>query len=190
MKRVGIEKLNLYLSTLCLDMRELAKARGKDPDKVVSDYLIDRRTLLPPWEDTVTFGANAAVPIVDEAERDAIGLLVVGTESSVDFGKPISTNIHRALKLGPNVRNFETKHACYSGVAALDTAVNYVASGLNHGKKALVVSTDFSRMHLNLREEFVMGGVASSSRRRRAPGRSTPTTPSAPRPATRWATTR
>jgi 3-hydroxy-3-methylglutaryl CoA synthase len=160
--RVGIEKINIYLSTLCLDMRELATARGKDPDKVVSDFLIDRRTLLPPWEDTVTFGANAASKIIGEADRESIGLLVVGTESSVDFGKPISTNIHRALKLGPNVRNFETKHACYSGVAALDTAVNYVASGLNHGKKALVVATDFSRMHLNLKEEFVMGGVAAA----------------------------
>ncbi len=162
MNRVGIEKLNLYMSTLCLDMRDLAAARGKDPDKVVSDYLIDRRTLLPPWEDTVTFGANAAVPLIGEADRDEIGLLVVGTESSVDFGKPISTNIHRALKLGPNVRNFETKHACYSGVAALDTAVNYVASGLNRGKKALVISTDFSRMHLGLKEEFVMGGVSAA----------------------------
>ncbi|MBN2353059.1 MAG: hydroxymethylglutaryl-CoA synthase family protein [Spirochaetales bacterium] len=162
MNRVGIEKLHLYLSTLCLDMRDLAAARDKDPDKVVSDYLIDRRTLLPPWEDTVTFGANAAVPIIAEEDRDAIGLLVVGTESSVDFGKPISTNIHRALKLGPNVRNFETKHACYSGVAALDTAVNYVASGHNRGKKALVISTDFSRMHLGLKEEFVMGGVSAA----------------------------
>ncbi len=162
MKRVGIEKLSLYASTLCLDMKDLARARGQDPEKVVSDFLIDRRTLLPPWEDTVTFGANAAGKIIAEEDRNDIGLLVVGTESSVDFGKPISTNIHRALKLGANVRNFETKHACYSGVSALDTAVNYVASGLNHGKKALVVATDFSRMHLGLKEEFVMGGVAAA----------------------------
>ena len=163
MKRVGIEKISLYGSSLCLDMRDLAFARGKDPDKVVSDFLIDRRTLLPPWEDTVTLGANAAKKIVGDAERKEIGLLVVGTESSVDFGKPVSTNIHRALKLSTNVRNYESKHACYSGVAALDAAVNYVASGLNHGKKALVISTDFSRMHLNLKEEFVMGGVAAAA---------------------------
>ena len=162
MKRVGIEKISLYGSSLCLDMRELARSRGKDPDKVVSDFLIDRRTLLPPWEDTVTLGANAAKKIITEAERKEIGLLIVGTESSVDFGKPASTNIHRALKLSPNVRNYECKHACYSGVAALDAAVNYIASDLNHGKKALVISTDFSRMHLNLKEEFVMGGVAAA----------------------------
>jgi hydroxymethylglutaryl-CoA synthase len=89
-------------------------------------------------------------------------MLVVGTESSVDFGKPISTNIIGALGLGPNIRNYETKHACYSGVAALDTAVNWIASGLNKGRKALVISTDFSRMHLNAKEEFVLGGVAAA----------------------------
>ncbi len=159
-KRVGIEKLNLYGGSLFLDQVNLAKARGLDPEKVVKDFLIDTRTVIPPYEDTVTMGANAARPIVESTECDKIGMLVVGTESSVDFGKPVSTNIMGALGLGPNVRNFETKHACYSGVAALDTAINWVASGLNRGRKALVISTDFSRMHLNAKEEFVLGGVA------------------------------
>jgi len=89
-------------------------------------------------------------------------MLIVGTEGSVDFGKPISTNIHGALGLPSSVRNYETKHACYSGVAALDSAINWIASGLNHGKKALVISTDFSRMHLGAKEEFVLGGVAAA----------------------------
>lgn len=163
MKRVGIEKLNLYGSSLYLDQRELAKARGMDPDKVVADFLIETRSVNPPWEDTITLGANAALPLLSDEDREQIGLLVVGTESSLDFGKPISTNIHRALNLNPNVRNFETKHACYSGVAALDTAVNWILSGLNKGRKALVISADFSRMHLNLKEEFVLGGVSAAA---------------------------
>ncbi len=98
----------------------------------------------------------------DGIDPDEIGMLIVGTEGSVDFGKPISTNLISALGIGNNVRNYETKHACYSGVAALDTAVNWVASGLNHGKKALVVSTDFSRRHFNTIQEFVMGGAAGA----------------------------
>lgn len=162
MKRIGIEKINIYGCSLYLDQKNLAVARGQDPQKVVTDFLIDTRSLNPPYEDTVTMGANAARPILDEQDRQAIGMLIVGTEGSVDFGKPISTNIHGALGLSPNVRNFETKHACYSGVAALDAALNWIAAGLNHGRKALVISTDFSRMHLNTREEFVLGGVAAA----------------------------
>lgn len=161
-RKIGIEKLNLYGSSLFLDQVKLAEARGYDPEKVVKDFLINSRTVIPPFEDTVTMGANAALPLLDSIDKESIGMLIVGTESSVDFGKPISTNIMGALGLGPNVRNYETKHACYSGVAALDTAVNWVTSGLNRGRKALVISTDFSRMHLNDRVEFVLGGVAAA----------------------------
>jgi 3-hydroxy-3-methylglutaryl CoA synthase len=145
-----------------MSQTELALARGKDPKKVADDYLIETRSLNPPWEDTVTMGANAAKQALVDRNPDEIGMLVVGTEGSVDFGKPISTNIHAALGLRPQVRNFETKHACYSGVAALDCAVNWIASGLNRGRKALVVSTDFSRTHLGKDHEFVLGGCAAA----------------------------
>jgi hydroxymethylglutaryl-CoA synthase len=164
MRRIGIEKINMYGGSLYLDQMKLAEAReGMDPQKVVADFLIDTRSLNPLYEDTVTMGVNAAGPMLDGVDRESIGMLVVGTESSVDFGKPISTNIHGALGLTANVRNFETKHACYSGVAALDTALNWIAAGLNRGRKALVISTDFSRMHLNTKEEFVLGGVAAAA---------------------------
>lgn len=161
MNRVGIEKLNLYGTSMYLEQADLAIARGKDPQTVIDDFLIVTRSLNPVWEDTVTMGANAALAMLTEEDKKSIGMLIVGTEGSTDFGKPISTNIHQALGLGPNVRNYETKFACYSGCAALDTAVNWVASGLNKGKKALVIATDFSRMHLGAKQEFVMGGLGA-----------------------------
>ena len=162
MKTIGIEKLNLYGCTMFVDQRRLAEARGKDPQKVIDDFLIDTRSLNPVWEDTVTMGANAARGVLDGVDPAEIGMLIVGTEGSVDFGKPISTNILGALGLGPNIRNYEVKHACYSGIAALDTAANWIAAGLNGGRKALVISSDFSREHLHTREEFVLGGGAAA----------------------------
>jgi 3-hydroxy-3-methylglutaryl CoA synthase len=161
-KRVGIEKINLYGCSLCLKQADLARARGKDPQRVVDDYLIDTRSLNPPFEDTITMGVNAAAPMLTEEDKQSIGMFIVGTEGSVDFGKPISTNMHRLLGLPATVRNYETKHACYSGVAALDTAVNWIASGLNRGKKALVIATDFSRRHFGKDWEFVLGGGAAA----------------------------
>lgn len=162
MKTIGIEKLNLYGCTMFVDQRRLAEARGKDPRKIIDDFLIDTRSLNPVWEDTVTMGANAARGVLEGVDPAEIGMLIVGTEGSVDFGKPISTNILGALGLGPNIRNYEVKHACYSGIAALDTAVNWIAAGLNGGRKALVISSDFSREHLHTREEFVLGGGAAA----------------------------
>lgn len=161
-KKVGIEKINIYGSSLCLSQDALACARGRDPEKVVKDFLIDTRSLNPPYEDSVTMGVNAARPMLTQEDINSIGLIVVGTESSVDFGKPISTNIHCALGLPANCRSYETKHACYSGVAALDSAINWIASGLNKGKKALVVVSDFSRQHFGKDHEFVLGGTAAA----------------------------
>ena len=159
-RSVGIESINLYGGSLYLRQECLAVARGRDPERVVSDYLIERRSLNPPFEDTVTMGANAARPLVDSETAADIGLLVVGTEGGLDFGKPISTLIHEALGLPSSVPNYEVKHACYSGVAALDTALNWIASGRNRGKKALVIATDFSRQHFGEDHEFVLGGAA------------------------------
>jgi len=162
MKQIGIEKINLYGCSLCMSQMDLATARDRDPQRVLKNYMIDTRSLNPPYEDTVTMSANAARPLLTEEDKAGIGMLIVGTEGSVDFGKPISTNLHAALGLPPNVRNYETKHACYSGVAALDTAVNWIAAGLNHGKKALVIATDFSRKHFFKPHEFVLGGVSAA----------------------------
>lgn len=162
MNPVGIENVNLYGSSLCLKQSDLAVARGKHPQRVVDDYMIDTRSLNPPWEDTITMGVNAAAPMLTEEDKSLIGMLIVGTEGSVDFGKPISTNIHGLLGLPHTVRNFETKHACYSGVAALDVAINWISSGLNRGKKALVIATDFSRRHFGKDWEFVLGGAAAA----------------------------
>ena len=162
MSKVGIEKINIYGSSLCMSQTDLAKARDRDPERVLNDFHIDTRSLNPPYEDTVTMGANAAQQMLTEEDKEQIGLLIVGTEGSVDFGKPISTNIHRALGLPANVRNFETKFACYSAVAALDCAINWVASGLNRGKKALVIAADFSRKHFHKDHEFVLGGSAAA----------------------------
>jgi 3-hydroxy-3-methylglutaryl CoA synthase len=161
-RRVGIEKINIYGSSLFLDMKKLAVARNKDPDRVVKDFLIDTRSLNPPWEDTITMAVNACRDMLNKEDKNDIGMLIAGTEGALDFGKPISTNILGALKLNHNIRNFETKHACYSGPAALDIGINWIASGLNKGKKALIFATDFSREHLGLKEEFVMGGVAAA----------------------------
>ena len=39
MNQVGIEKINLYGCSLYLKQAELARARGKDPEQVVKNYL-------------------------------------------------------------------------------------------------------------------------------------------------------
>ncbi|HEY0792103.1 MAG TPA: hydroxymethylglutaryl-CoA synthase, partial [Chthoniobacterales bacterium] len=44
-----------------------------------------------------------------------------------------------------NCRLFEVKHACYGGTAALQAAINLIASGASPGAKALVIATDLAK---------------------------------------------
>lgn len=159
---VGIEKIFAYPCTLSLDMVALAEAREVSPSHPLDDLWVESRSLNPVWEDPVTMAVNAARGVLEGEDPEQIELVVVGTESSVDFGKPISSWVQRLAGVGPNCRNFETKHACYGGTGGLMAAAHWVASGFNRGKKALVVCSDQSRMHLGKPWEFVLGAGATA----------------------------
>ena len=159
-RRVGIERIAAYAPTLAISMDELCAGRGHDPRHPAEELLVRSRCLNPLWEDPVTMAVNAARSLLTDADREAIELIIVGTESSPDFGKPISTYVQRWCNIQPRCRNFETKAACYGGTAALMTAAHWVASGARPGKKALVISTDQSRTHLGAPWEYVLGAGA------------------------------
>ena len=159
---VGIEKIGVYPCSLVLPLSDLCQARGHDLGQVRDVMMIDQRSLNPLWEDPVTMAVNAANSILTEEDRQAIALLVVATESAVDYEKPLSTWVQRYIGLGSNCRNFEIKHACYGGTAALQLAASWLASGLAGDRKALIITTDQSRTHLHKPWEFVLGAGSSA----------------------------
>ncbi|MET8727403.1 MULTISPECIES: hydroxymethylglutaryl-CoA synthase family protein [Streptomyces] len=143
---VGIEAVNAYVGRASFGVRELFAARDLD-DRRMDNLMMERKSVNLPCEDPVTNAVNAAKPLVDALsaeERDRIELVVVGTESGLDFGKPISTYVQDLLGLGKRCRSFEVKHACYGGTAALQTAAAVVATSPMPGAKALVVAADAS----------------------------------------------
>lgn len=160
MIRVGIEKLDLYAGRMMLDAVALGLERGRDLAHLTEQIMVGERSVYPPFEDAVTLAVNAARRLLSPEDLAAVELLVVGSESGVDFGKPISTWVHRFCELPPNCRSFEVKHACYGGTAALKTAAQWVASGARPGKKALVISTDITRPALETGMDFAAGGCA------------------------------
>jgi hydroxymethylglutaryl-CoA synthase len=169
--RVGIDKLRVYPTSLTLHMSDLCAARGHDPADIRDVMLIDERSVNPPWEDPVTMAVNAALPLLTEEDKKQIELLIVCSESGVDQEKPMSTWVQRYLGLPSTVRNIEAKHACYSGTAAVQLASGFLASGMVSPKaKALVITTDQSRMHFNKPWEFVKGAGATAMVISRDPG--------------------
>lgn len=140
----GIEAINVYPGRLSLDVRQLFAARDLDMKRFLN-LMMEEKSVNLPCEDPITNAVNAARPIVDRLspdEKESIEFLIVGTESGLDQGKPISTYIQHHLGLSRRCRSFEVKHACYGGTAALHTALGQIAQSPVSGVKALVVATD------------------------------------------------
>jgi len=159
---VGIEKIGVYPCSLALSLPALCEARHRRADDICAPMMLEERSLNPLWEDPVTMAVNAANAILTDDDRRRIELLVVATESGVDFEKPISTWVQRYAGLSANCRNFEVKHACYGGTAGTQMAASWLASSAPEGAKALVVTTDQSRAHFGKPWEFVLGAGAAA----------------------------
>lgn len=153
---VGIENLSIYGAQLAIDSEVVAKERGIT-DKSLKEVGFARRSVVPLFEDPVTLAVNAAMPLLEDQDPNAIGLLIVATESGLDYGKPLSSYVHRYLELGTHCRNFEIKHACYGGTAALQMALNWLRVEGKQGKKAIVISSDVARPHVGHLSELTAG---------------------------------
>lgn len=144
---VGIEAMNVFAGTAYLDVAKLARHRKLDMERF-ENLLMKEKTVALPYEDPITYGVNAAKPLVDALspeEKDRIEMVISCTESAFDFGKSMSTYFHDLLGLNRNCRLFELKNACFSGVAGFQMAVNFILSQTSPGAKALVIATDVSR---------------------------------------------
>lgn len=161
-RHVGIEKIGVYPCSLALSLGALCEARQRDPAEICGPMMLQERSLNPLWEDPVTMAVNAARSILTDEDRARVELLIVASESGVDYEKPLSTWVQRYAGLGPNCRNFEVKHACYGGTAALQMAASWLLAGAPEAAKALIVTTDQSRPHFGKPWEFVLGAGAAA----------------------------
>ena len=155
---IGIDLISFHAPSYYLDLRVLAERRGVDPDKVVIGVGQERMAVPPPDQDIVTLAANAALPVVEKAGRDGIGLLLFATESGIDQSKAAALFCHGLLGLPPECRCVELKEACYGGTAALRLAAAMVAA--NPGMKALVLAADIARYDLGSSGEPTQGAGA------------------------------
>lgn len=155
---VGIDKIAFHVPDYFVDMAELAVARGVDPNKFLIGIGQDKMAVIPKTQDIITLGANAAAKILTVADKKEIDMVLVGTETGIDYSKSAAVVIQQLLDISPFVRSYELKHACYGGTAGLQQAKEYV---LNHpDRKVLVIATDISKYGLNSGGEPTQGAGA------------------------------
>lgn len=152
---IGIDKIGFYVPKDYIDIVELAKARNVDPDKFTIGIGQDKQAVPQPYQDAVTMAASSADSILTSEDKKDIGLLIVGTESSVDESKSSAAFLMDLLELPEDIRAFEIKQACYGATAGLQSAYDFVS--LNPDKKALVIATDIARYGIKTPGEVTQG---------------------------------
>ena len=155
---IGIDKIGFAMPNYYLDIRDLATARGIEPDKFTKGLLQLEMSIPPVSQDIVTLGAQAAYDILDKDDLEKIDMIIVGTESGVDQSKASSVFIHGLLDIQPFARAIEVKEACYGATAALDFAKNHVMN--NPESKVLVIASDIARYGVGSSGESTQGAGA------------------------------
>jgi hydroxymethylglutaryl-CoA synthase len=160
--RIGIHALGLAMPRRYVDLQELARARGVEPDKYLQGLGAREMAVAEPGEDTVALAALAARRALEAGatNRGDLGMLVVGTETGVDHSKPVASFVHGLLRLPAAMRVYDTQHACYGGTAGIMAAVEWIASGAADGRAALVICSDIARYGLRTPGEPTQGAGA------------------------------
>ena len=150
MDGIGIDAIEIWTGKLRLDLPEVfAPEMGDDPEKYTKGLGLRASSFPDGHEDIITMGANAAKRLMDRKglTPDDIGRIDVATESAFDHSKPVSTYIAGCLEQVydgdfHHANKGERKFACIAGTQALNDAYNWVYTGRNRGRSALVIATD------------------------------------------------
>ena len=153
--KIGIDKIGFAMPEYYLDIRDLAIARGIEPDKFTKGLLQLEMSIPPVSQDIVTLGAQAAFEVLDSDDLEKIDMIIVGTESGIDQSKASAVFIHGLLDIQPFARTIEVKEACYGATAALDFAKNHVLN--NPDSRVLVIASDIAKYGIKSSGESTQG---------------------------------
>ena len=156
--KVGIDRITFATPNCYLSMKDLAIARGIDPNKFTIGIGQSQQAVPPNHQDIVTLGAQAALPLMPYIDSNRLKMVIVGTESGVDASKSSALYIHKLLNLSEWVRCVEVKEACYGGTAALMMARDYVLA--HSGAQVLVIAADIARYGVGTPGEVTQGAGA------------------------------
>ncbi|WP_028273492.1 hydroxymethylglutaryl-CoA synthase [Atopococcus tabaci] len=155
---IGIDKIGFYTPHFYVDMEKLAHARDTDPGKYLVGIGQEKMAVAPTTQDSVTMAANAALEILDDEDKQAVDMVLFGTETGVDHSKSGAVWVHHLAGIQPRARAVELKQACYGATAAIQLAMGHIA--LNPESKVLVLGSDIAKYGLRSGGEPTQGAGA------------------------------
>lgn len=156
--KIGIDKINFFTPPSYLNMLDLAKARGVDPNKYLLGIGQSKMAVASQNYDPIAMAANAASPLLTEEEKEEIDMVLFATETGVDYSKSAATWVHELLGIQSHARLVELKQACYSATASIQLALGHIA--LHPESKVLILASDLAKYGLETSGEPTQGAGA------------------------------
>ncbi|MBB1062287.1 hydroxymethylglutaryl-CoA synthase [Limosilactobacillus fastidiosus] len=156
--KIGIDKMAFATTDEYIDLRELARKRGDEPDKYTIGIGQDRQAVVPASQDIVTLGASAAEKLLTDDDKKHLSTIIVATESGIDNSKASAIYVKHLLGLDDFVRTVELKEACYSATAGIQFAKGLVT--MDPQSAVLVIASDIARYGLETSGEVTQGAGA------------------------------
>ncbi|MFH0929235.1 MAG: hydroxymethylglutaryl-CoA synthase [Candidatus Aenigmatarchaeota archaeon] len=177
-KIVGIDDIATYVPRTFLELVPEEKSNGRYLETEFSksrelqpSYLAEGLgTYQFGWpdghQDPITMGVMSLKKLIEnnDLELSEIGRVYVGTESSVDHSKPNAMYIVGAIERlkgrkgeMKNCTPVDVKFACAGGTVPVEFSAEWIETGKNNGKCAVVITTDVSSYNLFSPEEVTQG---------------------------------
>ncbi|KTC75204.1 Polyketide biosynthesis 3-hydroxy-3-methylglutaryl-ACP synthase PksG [Legionella birminghamensis] len=141
---VGITSLGISFPPFYMHLSELARLRGVDSEKYTKGLGLNEMALCGNQCTVIDLAIQAAQDAISSwgGNVEDIAMIAVGTETPVDYSRPLSAWVASELKIQGYVRSYEVKHACYGGTLALLQAAEWYQSNPDKQKVALVIAVD------------------------------------------------
>ncbi len=156
--KIGIDKIGMSIPSLYLDIVDLAHSRAVDENKFLIGLGQEKMAITSVTQDIVTLGATACEKILNEDDKKNIDMVIVGTETGIDYSKASSVIIKDMLGINDFSRCIEIKEACYGATAGIQMAYSHILR--NPESKVLVIASDIAKYGINSSGESTQGAGA------------------------------
>ena len=174
--KIGISDIGIFVPRYTVEIRDIIEKRLDLTPKMKrkiegSSTLTGQKSIRfsAAWEDPVTLAAEAFKKIIDRnpSITDNMRFLGVGTETEVDYSKPVAAYlqgllINSGIKVPGSISSFQTRHACASGTIAMMNIASQLALSSNERETGIAVCSDIAHYERNSTAEITQGAGAAA----------------------------
>ncbi len=130
MSKLGIVSYGSYIPRYRLNVEEIAKGWGEDPNEIKSQLQVNSKSVPGPDEDVTTMAVEAARNAMNRWQGNPkdIGALYVGSESRAYAVKPTATIVAAAIDAEGALQAADLEFACKAATAGMQMCFGLVKS--------------------------------------------------------------